>query len=506
MKTIQSFVVLSLAASLLGLASCGGTPQLSNPYEEDEKTALFGFSIKIKSYFSTIHTYDIPTTRMDNCYGRKYTSDETTVLDFSLFFSAKTTQFIGYDRYYYAYIKALDGQFTTLFYGLDEDGVPYGDKDARDFYMSSRGYANIAIPSSLSVTYFESFFPNNEPTTDSSAPSSRTSSSSSSSRTTSSSDQTTSYSYQETSVNADALLDYSLLSSSNTYAISAKSGVSLPSSIRLPSTHGGLAVSAIADQGFSGHGELQDVEIPSSIALEDNQPFWGCSNAHLFYEGYAEGENRWNQFDTYSDNDARFLPIAYGVVGRGYSNGIRYAITSQDGVTSSQVIGVSGNPSTLNVPATLGGYPVKGIAEAGLARYSSLKHVSLPSALSFLGRSAFCEDSGLQDVNVPSALTSISVNCFQYCSALASFDIPEGITSIGGGAFSHTSALKSATLPKTLQAIPGYLFYQASSLSSLTYRGSMSEWKALPKDSYSCFGGTALTGVTCNDGTVSING
>ena len=44
---------------------------------------------------------------------------------------------------------------------LDEDRKGTGDKNAYNFYTSYMGRANISIPSSLTVAYFESFFPNN---------------------------------------------------------------------------------------------------------------------------------------------------------------------------------------------------------------------------------------------------------------------------------------------------------------------------------------------------------
>jgi hypothetical protein len=149
-----------LAVSLLSLVSCTSGSK-SDPYEASEKTALSSFASEIHSYYNTIHTYTIPTTTMHEAYGVDFTEQDSTTLDYAFFMEAKTKQFIGEDKYYYTYVVSTSGQVAEAFYGLDEDRKATGNKDAYDFYFSYMGKANIDIPTSLTVTYFESYFPNN---------------------------------------------------------------------------------------------------------------------------------------------------------------------------------------------------------------------------------------------------------------------------------------------------------------------------------------------------------
>ncbi len=66
----------------------------------------------------------------------------------------------------------------------------------------------------------------------------------------------------------------------------------------------------------------------------------------------------------------------------------------------------------IEIPATLGGYPVTSI-----------------------GSSAFYDCSGLTSVVIPESVTSIGSGTFRSCSSLTSVVIPEGVTSIGSSAF-----------------------------------------------------------------------
>lgn len=88
----------------------------------------------------------------------------------------------------------------------------------------------------------------------------------------------------------------------------------------------------------------------------------------------------------------------------------------------------------LEIPAVLGGYPVRGIGEY-----------------------AFCNCTGLTNLKIPAGVTTVEQNAFYLCSFLEDLKLPYGFTFIGFGAFSN-SGLKSIMIPETVDTIGNQAF------------------------------------------------
>ncbi len=89
-----------------------------------------------------------------------------------------------------------------------------------------------------------------------------------------------------------------------------------------------------------------------------------------------------------------------------------------------------GAGGTVEIPATLGGYPVTGIKMQAFIECTSLKSVSMPESMTWIGDSAFAGCTGLEQVEFSPNLTTIGPNSFYSCNGLTSVVVPDKVTSI----------------------------------------------------------------------------
>ena len=142
----------------------------------------------------------------------------------------------------------------------------------------------------------------------------------------------------------------------------------------------------------------------------------------------------------------------------------------------------------ITIPSTLGGKPVKCIAEKAFKGCQEISSVIIPDGVTKIERSAFYECTGLTSITIPASVKSIGEYAFSRCRRLKSvhitdiaawcgisFDdsanplvfanlyhngaivedltIPNGVKSIGRGAFYEYKGLKSVTIPGSVWSI-----------------------------------------------------
>ena len=146
-------------------------------------------------------------------------------------------------------------------------------------------------------------------------------------------------------------------------------------------------------------------------------------------------------------------------------------------------------PTTLNIPAVLGGYFVTTIGDfafsdnalttvtigssvtsIGISAFwgNALTSVSIPNSVTSIGEAAF-RNNDLTSVTIPNSVTSIGNYAFE-ANALTSVTIPNSVTSIGTGAF-RVNALTSVTIPNSVTSIGNYAF-EDNALTSVTFLGN----------------------------------
>ena len=129
----------------------------------------------------------------------------------------------------------------------------------------------------------------------------------------------------------------------------------------------------------------------------------------------------------------------------------------------------------LAIPATLGGFPVTGIAYGAFYGCSNLVSVSIPAGVTRIGDSAFCYCSGLMSISMPERLTLIDRLAFCHCTSLSSVTIPNGVERIGDKAFLGCSSLSSIVIPDGVQSIGNTTFQGCTGLVSATIPASVKD-------------------------------
>ena len=165
----------------------------------------------------------------------------------------------------------------------------------------------------------------------------------------------------------------------------------------------------------------------------------------------------------------------------------RFAVVSGDSVL---VAGYYGDSTTVVLPETGGGRPVKGVYSRCFEN-AAVESVTIPEGYTSIGSFAFNGCHSLQEVNVPSTLKSIGIMAFYDCSSLEEFDFSAtALNSVSFAAFQNCSALESAVLPETLTSIGENVFCNCSMLGELVLPNTI---KTIPE--YAFYGCAALQSV-----------
>ena len=158
-----------------------------------------------------------------------------------------------------------------------------------------------------------------------------------------------------------------------------------------------------------------------------------------------------------------------------------------------------GAGGTVEIPATLGGYPVTGIKMQAFVECTSLKSVSMPESMTWIGDSAFAGCTGLEQVEISPNLTTIGPNSFYSCNGLTSVVVPDKVTSIAGLAFFGCLNLESITIPASVTTLDSTFVYGCTNLKKIEFKGTQAQWNALSIDPHYLPVGVSIV---CTDGTI----
>lgn len=138
---------------------------------------------------------------------------------------------------------------------------------------------------------------------------------------------------------------------------------------------------------------------------------------------------------------------------------------------------------------------------AGVQAYecTSLKSVSMPESMTWIGDSAFAGCTGLKQVEFSPNLTTIGPNSFYSCNGLTSVVVPDKVTSIESLAFFGCLNLESITIPASVTNLDSTFVFGCTNLKKIEFKGTQEQWNALsinPK--YLPVG----VSIVCADGTI----
>ena len=232
---------------------------------------------------------------------------------------------------------------------------------------------------------------------------------------------------------------------------------------------------------------LDAIVIPGSVTSIGANAFMGCDSLRAFCRAPQK------PFGWVEEPGSAKYPAVYDYAERGMTaDGFAFVRTSSDTVV---IFGYEGSAETLEIPASIAGYPVVAINPSAFRRCGTLRSLSFEagSACRSIGRSAFYGASALEAITLPASVESIGEDAFGACLALRDVRFAEGsrCTEIGKNSFFGCSALQSLVLPSSLLRIGDHAFSGCTALSSLEIPPSV---LTLGKEIlYRCQGATAYT-------------
>ena len=145
-----------------------------------------------------------------------------------------------------------------------------------------------------------------------------------------------------------------------------------------------------------------------------------------------------------------------------------YTINTKDGtatITKFRVL-VDGFYD-IDIPETLGGFPVTAIGNAAFQGYSALKNVTIPDSVTSIGTLAFSNLSNLTTLSLGKGIKTIGDYAFFTCNHLPSVTIPQSVTSIGYLAFA-ACGMHTLTIKGPIESMGSHVFAYCSDLESIT--------------------------------------
>ena len=249
------------------------------------------------------------------------------------------------------------------------------------------------------------------------------------------------------------------LTSINTYAFNECNG--------LKAIYISNGLSALSSYAFSNCQKLSTIYIPKSIKTINKNCF--PSDASLFKVFYEGSESDWKNISIDETDGGNNYLLNASIVFNSTITSLNYVenddfsyILSSDNHAYSLAI-INKSITTFDFSTRLSGKTVESIDYSGFYNCDSLRGVTIPNSVEFIGKYAFDNCNNLKSVSLPNKLTSINVGLFRYCNYLSEITIPKTVKSIGQYAF--------------------YSSYNSSAQVHVFFGGTESEWNAINIDS-----------------------
>ena len=120
------------------------------------------------------------------------------------------------------------------------------------------------------------------------------------------------------------------------------------------------------------------------------------------------------------------------------------------------ITGFTGEFGKVEIPESINGQTVVGIADYAFEGNAYMQVVSVPASVVSIGENAFA-DSTLYSITMAGVKT-IGAHAFEGCAALAEVALPDTLTALGAYAFQDCSALLNIELPQSVVALSEGLF------------------------------------------------
>jgi hypothetical protein len=186
----------------------------------------------------------------------------------------------------------------------------------------------------------------------------------------------------------------------NTYTVTGYTGTS--STVKIPSTHEGLDVTAIGTSAFRNNGTIKNVEIGYGVKHIGQTAFY---NTYLETINFPESV------------------IEFGDSCLGYCSKLSY----------------------FNFPSGVTKIP-SGFISLSYTNDNFIRSLTIPETITEIGSSAFSHRTKMAIDRVPRSVTKIGGYAFNSCYAIKTFNIPSSVTYIGAKTFDYSYSIKTINI------------------------------------------------------------
>lgn len=134
---------------------------------------------------------------------------------------------------------------------------------------------------------------------------------------------------------------------------------------------------------------------------------------------------------------------------------------------TAMILNYNGNEAVVNIPETLGGYPLREIGPSAFASREDLVRVTIPWGVQTIRTFAFKGCTKLARVIIPDTVTEIGISAFQDCGSLSGITLPDKLTVIRHGTFAGCGRLQAVTIPSGVKTIEMLAFHGCGSLTAI---------------------------------------
>lgn len=201
--------------------------------------------------------------------------------------------------------------------------------------------------------------------------------------------------------------------------------------------------------------------------------------------------NKEDDVDTEDDEQTaesnQYENFTYGVSGEG-----TYEITGYTyGGTEFQDI---------TIPSEIGGREVTGIAKDAFKAVKTIRSVTIPEGITYIGQYAFYDCDNITSIVLPSTVTEIGVGAFENCDKLASVTLSASLKKIDKYTFKDCAVLTGVTIPESVKVIADGAFYGCAAITTITLPGELTDLGAC-----AFYGCTALKTATVLSEKLGVN-
>ena len=292
----------------------------------------------------------------------------------------------------------------------------------------------------------------------------------------------------QTPVTVESALTFSSNGDGESCTVTA-AHASLSGDVKIPSEHGGLAVTAIGKEAFFGCEKITSVTVPSGVTDIGDLAFARCSALEKIT--LSEDVQKIGEFVFFECGSLKEIAVStrnqhFKSVGGALYTSLCDALVAVPAATEGEFTVADGTYE---------------IAPCAFISCSAITKITLPDTIEEIGEYAFDGCSALTEINIPDGVGKIGEYAFAFCTSLESVSLPQSVTKISDGTFWCCDAVKEIALPVGITEIGEYALADCGLLEKIYFGGTLAEWEAVEKAPL--WDGGAKYTVICSDGEIT---